>query len=192
MEDVGQRKKAYTVPTDPMQRFVSNGRIHSIQDTITMRALLRKNRRALSWLLTVAMLLMAMGSGGFWQCRDGTPCPADCPMLHGKMRLASSPVSASQSSCSRCPSKTISQALQPAPWQTAFGSASRCIFTQSESPPLALQERAPLPASEVALPAAFSLTRSDVSNAPVSLPATESPPQRYLSPCGCRAPPSLS
>ncbi|MCX6382592.1 MAG: hypothetical protein NT023_24455 [Armatimonadetes bacterium] len=45
-----------------------------------MRSNLLHNRKWVAWLLCMAFVIMALPSGGAWQCLDGHPCPDDCAM----------------------------------------------------------------------------------------------------------------
>jgi hypothetical protein len=43
----------------------------------------------MSLLLSAILILPALTSRAAWFCRDGTPCPLDCPMLHRAVPAAS-------------------------------------------------------------------------------------------------------
>lgn len=176
---------------DRLKRSISVSRIHNIRDTITMHALIRKKRRAIGWMLTVAMLLLTTVSTGSWRCRDGTPCSADCPMLHGSARPVPIATPAPEGACSRCPSRQVSLRLPGSKETLALSDASRCLFTQSEPPASSLQDRAPLPTTDADIPSLPSFAPLTVANRSFPCVPPRSPPQRVPAPCASRAPPSL-
>jgi len=84
------------------------------------------NRRGIVWLLSVAFVLMAMGSGASWQCLDGHPCPPGCTMLHMREKTQAKGSSSPHACCVQQDSANAGTA------HCAFCSTARSTNTQME------------------------------------------------------------
>lgn len=164
-----------------------------VGSTVMMGYRRLNNRRGIGWLLTLALLAMGLPSGATWQCLNGTPCPANCPMLRGgaAKRADRSTVQRATESprCSHC----VAEARLPgiashAP--TPACSTPGCVLLVHGHTPAALAESQHLLIPLLALPPpAVQVVAPPLSrrfSPSVSLLLN---PERFLRPCAGRAPP---
>jgi hypothetical protein len=70
-----------------------------------MESWLTHNRKLIGYVLSLLLLAMALPPRASWQCLNGTPCPANCPMLRSDHVLTAARCSMSSGAaghCSRC------------------------------------------------------------------------------------------
>ena len=159
-----------------------------------MTSRVQNNRRWIGWLLTLAMIVLAMPSGASWQCLDGTPCPANCPMLRESSSRTASCATPLGKHCSLCASRTAAVITSPYHGSALSCTSPKCVVRVSERPASTLQHgvefHIPLfalpPPSPVRFTFAFSETIVQVSF-PTRLYFY---PQRFLRPASGRAPPA--
>lgn len=150
------------------------------------------HRRWAGWLLTLALLVMAMPSGASWQCLNGTPCPNDCPMLHKNNEASVQNCSMSSVAaphCSHCP--TAPAVLLPA--HKTHGTTCttpQCVVRVRPHSTISLADKQILTLPMLALPPPSQVMAVPTASVGLSTPiALVFYPQRFLRPCAGRAPP---
>ena len=167
-----------------------------------MRLRLLKNKRWVSWLLTVAFALMATVSRASWQCPDGHPCPPGCTMQHagaspvGRARslhaCCLAPLPAAKPGGPHCPLCAVArpshahlteQCTSPlcelhvkAKPFASVPSHADYVF-DIEVPGILLSHASPVPAPEVTVIAAFGAPRAPPNRSVVRPPAPRAPPR---------------
>jgi hypothetical protein len=156
-----------------------------------MRRRLKDNRKWAGWLLTLALLVMAMPSGAAWQCLSGTPCPNDCPMLHNENAAAGQSDSLSRvpaSHCSDCP--TVPVALTTHKSHETINTTPQCVLRVPFHSTVSLAEKQILTLPMLALPPPFQVMAVPTASVRLSTPtALVFYPQCFLRPYAGRAPP---
>lgn len=151
------------------------------------------NRRAIGWLLTLALLAMGLPSRATWQCLNGTPCPANCPILRGNP-----PISGMHSSfqtgkkTSQCAHCAVAQPTGAVTSSTkAPGCSSpRCVLIVRSHATIALAAAQHFIMPLLALPP--PVLPMAASTLAILLPTSTTLlplPERYLHSCSGRAPP---
>ncbi|HZP83288.1 MAG TPA: hypothetical protein VFB21_16720 [Chthonomonadaceae bacterium] len=156
-----------------------------------MDSLARTNRRGFSVLLAWSLWLLAALPGASWQCLNGTPCPANCPMLRPAKGTVSACPLPGKAACLRCASAapaTGTCSVRSCGAASAC-TTSQCVLRQREGSVSTLQDRLALTAPAVALapqPLVFPASRATQIYLPAALVFY---PQRFLRPPPGRAPP---
>lgn len=122
-----------------------------------------------------------------WQCADGTPCPANCPMLQ---RTASKVEAGPSGHCSHC---TESPASRSVAHRTIAGcSTPSCIYRSSNQPDSTLtRTQAQTYHTTALLPASFALSSDEVRQS-LGTAGFAFFPQHFLRSTSGRAPPAFS
>lgn len=158
-----------------------------------MQSLIWHSRKLVAWLLTLALLVIALPSGASWQCQDGTPCPSDCKMHHGATPRASDSVVSFEPHCSRCPTGSVA-ALTSIGYEDSNCSctAPQCLLRVSERPASSLQEGMKFFAQMLTLPLPVIIDSPfAVETASIATIYLCFYPQRFLRPFSGRAPPTI-
>lgn len=148
--------------------------------------------RVWGWLLTLALLAMALPSGASWQCLNGTPCPRNCPMLRpgsdAARRVPASVFAASH--CSHCSSTTASAPLAHS-GQCFSCSTPQCVLRVPARPMGSLTAKQIFTMPMLALPPPAPAIVAPVETLPLFTSASPAcAPQHFQRPASGRAPPT--
>ncbi len=185
-----ERVQFYTRQVSPVGNLF--GFPHDTISTMTSRT--QNNRRWIGWLLTLAMVVLALPSGASWQCLDGTPCPANCPMLRASSSRTASCATSSGKHCSLCTPRAAALITSPHHGSAIACTSPKCVVRVSERPASTLQQgvkfHVPLLALPPPAPVQFTFVISETTlliSFPIRLYFY---PQRFLRPASGRAPPA--
>lgn len=151
------------------------------------------NRRFWGWLLSLALLVMALPSHAIWQCLDGTPCPLTCPTLRGSNPSAATQHQATPvaSNCIRCHSAPVA-IFQVSPETEVICKTTTCVLRAQTQPAATLAGESVIILPLLALPPPCFIF-AVVASPSAYIPCTGLLfflPQRFLRPHPGRAPPS--
>lgn len=151
------------------------------------------NRIVWSWLVVLALLMMTLPSGASWQCLNGTPCPANCPMLRDQKAVkALSCVSPATAHCSHCAPSSLATHVAGRQKLKSVCATPVCVLRYSSHPTSSLTHKQMLTLPLLALPPPAPFPVALVCTEPTSL-SVSAPllfyPQRFLRPTSGRAPP---
>jgi hypothetical protein len=159
-----------------------------------MRLMRTDNRKVWSWFLVLALLVMTLPSRASWQCLNGTPCPANCPMLSWghKTDTTLNCASSAAAHCAHCTTGSFASSATGRRLRSVCATPV-CILRYSSQPTSSLSTQQMLTLPLLALPPPSSpspVTIVLVTPVSVFVPA---PllfyPQRFLRPTSGRAPP---
>jgi hypothetical protein len=156
-----------------------------------MRIWQSDNRKLWGWLLALALLVMTLPSGASWQCLNGTPCPANCPMLKSstKASVQNCAAPAASAHCSHCSAASPAARVTGNQHRVAC-TTPVCVLRYSSQPTISLTNKQILTLPLLALPPPSPVAAAPVKAASVPVPTTLSfYPQRFLRPTSGRAPP---